>query len=442
MIRLIHRADDAFTAFGVKPNGIWTDLYSLPTSHLTFAPLAALSWLTTDSYFCLNGMYRPGHGTSRAVASLPRAYRSADGLRYLNVAYTDLDVYKAGVPVEQAIAAVRSMESAGTIPPASIVVRSGRGVWLMWLLTDPTTGLPPRSYARNLRQYHDIQQAIQRRLASVGADPNATDPVRMTRVPGSIHSGTGERVSYDVRPNASTPHAYTLEGLAHAFGLPVNLKRSTTILKPAGGIVAGTRKQPGWLNVGRSRVRQLLKLQELRGGFSEGVRTHAAFLLASFLSQSGQTAGAIAEQVHALGACCLPSLSRKECDSIVSSTMRRRYRFTNATIADRLSITPQESEQLETWPAAGCHVQQTAEQKEEPTRRDKRKARRSLIMWFLEQHGGELLPARELKRLLREQGHSVTHKTVLSDLRGMGLMESGASPTMVTHKHLELALSA
>src|SRR5947209_4582380 len=113
------------------------------------------------------------------------------------------------------------MRQAGSIPTPSIVVRSGRGVWLLWLLVDDATGLPPRSMFLNLRLYRDIERAVQLRLAPLGADPRATDAVRMTRVPGSIHGGTGLPVRYDVQVGPSEqPLHYTLDYLATAFAIP------------------------------------------------------------------------------------------------------------------------------------------------------------------------------------------------------------------------------
>ena len=41
----------------------------------------------------------------------------------------------------KAIGAVIDAQDQGLIPPASVITRSGRGIWLLWLLQDPNGGL-------------------------------------------------------------------------------------------------------------------------------------------------------------------------------------------------------------------------------------------------------------------------------------------------------------
>ena len=171
-----------------------------------------------------------------------------------------------------------------------------------------------------------------------------------------------------------------------------------------------------------------MKLQELRGGFSEGCRNFAAFLLASILAGLGVPPEQVIERVQELGARCKPPLSGRECSDAVKSVVRRRYRFSNATIAQRLEITPEEAEQLETWLPAG--VTKAVQGTEEVSRcNETQKARRNAIIEIIEQGGGVLPSTREMSKLLKDKGHKASNYTVHRDYRALGLVEVSSSPS-------------
>lgn len=442
-IRLIHRSLDSFTAFGTKRQSTWHDLFSLSADSLRTVPANALQCLGTDAYFSLNGMYRAGHGLSRTVPGLPRAFRQTNGLRYLNVVYTDLDAHKAGpdapLIVENTLAEVATMTKAGMLPAASIIVRSGRGAWLLWLLSDARSRLPPRSTAENKRLYRETQSAIQRRLTHLGADPLAVDAVRMARVPGSIHSGTERPVRWEIQPGADgMPPLYTLADLAEAFGVPRQAPlrtpsaidcRSTPKLAYAGS----GEKSSGWANVNRSRLRQLEQLQLIRNGFSEGCRNFAALLLATTLHRLGVGVAETSESVADLAAKCHPPLPESECKSTIKSGTSGRYNFTNHTISTGLCISAEEAEQLETWGPAGVSHSLAVNGKAKANRSKEKASRHKAILSIVEQGGGVLPSIRGMMVLLKQQGHEVTKSQVQRDYKALGLSGDGqsSSPTLV-----------
>lgn len=445
LVCLIHRAPDSHIAFGTKQQSAWQDLFSFPGRLLETLPADAQQLLERDAYFSLNGMYRTGRGMSRAVPGLPRAFRQTSGLRYLNVAYTDLDAHKAGADatriVQDALAEVSKMQLAGELPPPSIVVRSGRGAWLLWLLAADSTDAdapaiplptplpsPPRSTAGNLRTYRAIQSAIQRRLAHLGADPLAVDAVRMARVPGSVHSGTGRPVRYEVQAGTDgRPPIYTLAELAEAFKVPPEEPREASSARswPSHPKAGTDRKPSGWANVNLSRLRQLAKLEELRNGFSEGCRNHAALLLATTLHGLGVGTAELSDRLSALAAGCRPPLSDSECRSAIKSGTSGRYRFSNATISARLAISPAEAEQLETWGPAGEPHALEAHAGSQGTKISRKKDRHRLILSILEQGGGVLPSTREMATLLKQQGHQATKSSVQRDYSALGLCGEG-----------------
>ena len=105
------------------------------------------------------------------------------------------------------------------LPRVSLMVRSGRGVWLFWLLGDiRDPRKPQRAWPEKITQWTEIQKAIHERLAMCGAD--ARDAARVTRVPGSIHTGTNLEVFYMWQGDRrGLVPVYTLDDMARALNL-------------------------------------------------------------------------------------------------------------------------------------------------------------------------------------------------------------------------------
>ncbi|WP_459697959.1 hypothetical protein [Acidisoma sp. C75] len=114
--------------------------------------------------------------------------RRALHLAWLTHAYVDLDIYKVGAGAlnvgAQAIAIRQFCRDEG-IPPPSIIVFSGRGLYLKWLWSHP---IPRPAAGRALA----VNRALVRRLAEWGADPQAVDVSRVLRVVGTVNTKSGE----------------------------------------------------------------------------------------------------------------------------------------------------------------------------------------------------------------------------------------------------------
>jgi hypothetical protein len=439
MIAVIHRGAGGFVPFAAKPGGKFQHLFSIEPTSIPTVPMEAVRHLQEDAYFGINGMSRPARSRSKMVPTLPGAYRQTEGLRYLNAAYVDIDVRDEGTDVERTVTTLLSMVQAGELPPLSLLVRSGRGVWLLWLLQDTTTGGPPLADDAAVRAYSDLERAIQRRLAHLGADSAATDAARVMRVPGSVHSGTGQRVTFHPQPDqAGRLPTYTLADLAAKFGVTPRVLRPISDVRPRPWeprLPNGERRQPvkrgGWANLFRSRARQLRTLWQMRGGYAEGCRNRAALLLADSLIRLCRPSTEVVQAIRELGAACHPPLLVKECEHAVRSAATGKYKFRNDTISDWLDIQQCEAERLETWKPA-TRLRNGGGLQEKGARRDLRKARRHLILRLIYEHGGELPPTRRLTVMLREHGHRASHTTVWKDLRGMGLVGQEGPSALTT----------
>jgi hypothetical protein len=119
-------------------------------------------------------------------------------VRELSALYADLDAYTvptlAGRAPEAVLElALELLRSAG-IPEPSLVLCSGRGLYLVWLHT-------PVGW-NDLVMWQDCQYRIWRVLRPLGADPKARDAARVLRVTGTTNSKNGALVYAlcDVRP--------------------------------------------------------------------------------------------------------------------------------------------------------------------------------------------------------------------------------------------------
>ena len=111
-------------------------------------------------------------------ATFFRPNRRLVNLWHLPLCFVDLDTYKTAygkLHEEPLSLAVRQHLTDEGIPPASLVVHSGRGVYLKWLLKSP---LPQAALPR----WNAVQRELVSRLADLGADPKARDASRVLRL--------------------------------------------------------------------------------------------------------------------------------------------------------------------------------------------------------------------------------------------------------------------
>lgn len=335
-IDLLHRGHDGFITFHRKdadPDGpgFQGAGYTKASELVSIFP-QFVEQLERDSYFSLNGFFRP--------------VRKTGSTRWITSCYADLDVYRVGRTVNETIKLVLDLQDNDAFPPASIIVRSGRGVWLVWILNDNhDTSSPVRAWPEVCINHRLVQQAIQRKLAPLGSDPNAIDLARITRVPGSINTKANrfdQRVQYWVQHDgAGRPYSYTLNTLADRFAADLAPPAAVKDLQQARHSVQGR----GWRALHNKRAQQFAALRAIRGGFRESTRYNAALVLAHILHKRHLKDDDIRRQLEQLADECKPPLPRRELDAAMRGG-RDISRLKDQTISDRLRITKDESEQL------------------------------------------------------------------------------------------------
>lgn len=318
IIHRLHRGGDGFVTFHRKisgkwierewSDGEWVELFAVPVGELSARWPKIRKFVTRDAYLSINSYFQ-GWGKSSYINELPNPRRESDALRYLNACFVDLDIYKAGLTIEQAKAVISDMQARGQIPAPSIIAESGRGIWLLWLLCDADDRrMPQQAWPEKVDWYRRIQAELKKRLARLA--PDAIDPVRVCRVPGSINPKSGTPVVWLMQGDAQgNPPTYTLAELGEFLEVPEKKSKRGGPSASKEGAPKNPNKQKAYRVMQAKRLRQFETLRRLRGGFSKGCRNHAAMLYVSFLRANTIKEGEIEQRLEALAAECSPPSS-------------------------------------------------------------------------------------------------------------------------------------
>ena len=295
-------------------------------------------------------------------------------LCHLPLCFVDLDAYKTEYasddPAGLSLAVRQHLADIG-IPPASMVIHSGRGLYLKWLLKSP---LPQTALPR----WNAVQRELVNKLSDFGADPNAKDASRVLRLVSTCNT---KQLDPDLRKvrvlwveeEDGDPLLHDFEQLADAV-LPFTRKELEVIGadKPRARIIqfrkvseaATAAYRFSYQSLHWARLGDLRMLRKLRGPIAEGERATYIFLMLNALAQSGQVnTHNFYYEVAALA---------RECDSFIEgtdwsrstfSTLYRRvkdhqdclkgygqgpYRYSNQTLIEKLCITPDEERHMRT----------------------------------------------------------------------------------------------
>jgi len=148
--------------------------------------------------------------------------RRAMNLLCMTHAYVDLDTYNAphlkGKSKEEIAATLRIFCDYEDVPEPTLIVYSGRGVYLKWCFADPI----PRAAAGRLVALH---RALVERFSEFGADPKSVDVSRILRVCGTVNSKSGERAQLLwINESCGEPVTYEFDDLCNEV-LPYTLEQ-------------------------------------------------------------------------------------------------------------------------------------------------------------------------------------------------------------------------
>jgi hypothetical protein len=397
--------------------------------------------LVRNSFVSINASYTLANRNTTAPHGRP--LHNTDSLRYLCACYCDIDYYRRGVSHLQVRAELERMYESGELPEPSMVVDSGKGMWLLWLLHDAEH--PERAhlgaYADNandhLQLYTRINKALHQRLDHIGADP-ISDGVRSIRVPGSFRNDVEKFVKWRIHGDSDRAISYTLKELAAKLGVVARTRPSAE--RKAIEATRGPRgnQRNGWVKTNQNRLAAIATILDQRaGGFRQGCRNKGAFIYALALKWNGTERREARTALIEMGAHCDPPLSVRECLGAVKAAYKTRMaKLCYQTMADQIDLTPEEAEIVSQvlygdsrsgdrrfFPAARRfgQVEPITNSVGGNTRRTKQAIRRDAIAAIVDKRG-RVPTVREMRKELREAGGIESSVGGLhSDYKAMGL---------------------
>jgi len=264
-------------------------------------------------------------------------FRRLEYLKELKAQFIDLDIYKTGFTKEQIIMHLEADYFNKSIPRPNLIIDSGRGLYLIWLLKSvPSKALP---------LWKAIEEYLYSVLKTFGADRQALDPTRVLRVPGSINSKSRTTVKiidqYD--------YIYDLREIQKEFLPELEERKSKKKGKP---------KKIRYIHMERSlyyaRIQDIIKLCELREYDLKGHRELILFLYRYYLCYFLEDTKKALEDVLELNREFREPLRETEVIRATRSAERvylskdKDYRYKNETLIELLLITELEETHMST----------------------------------------------------------------------------------------------
>ena len=207
-------------------------------------------YMGEDIYYSQNTFYKP--------------QRRIENIRQLRSLYVDIDCHALGYKPDWVMGKLELEYFKQSIPEPNLVIYSGRGLVLVWLIEPvPYKALP----LWNAVQNHFLEQ-----LKDVGGDPKAIDAARVFRLAGTINSKNGAMVQVEYRHD----YKYALRDIQFDY-LPELTPQPKTEKKKAGR----KKKIVRLFNIYslyHARILDITKLVELRNYSVDGYRETICFL--------------------------------------------------------------------------------------------------------------------------------------------------------------------
>lgn len=134
-------------------------------------------WMGEDVFFSQNTFYKP--------------LRRIETIRQLRTLYIDLDCYQLDFPPEWVLGKLELESFNEELPEPNLVIFSGRGLVLIWLIDPvPYQALP---------LWQAVQNHFLDKLSDLGADSKSVDAARIFRLAGSVNTKNGVQVDVEYR---------------------------------------------------------------------------------------------------------------------------------------------------------------------------------------------------------------------------------------------------
>lgn len=444
-----------------KPKG-FEHLFSIRADELRSMFPAFVDWLTLDSYYTVNAYYRaaPWKNTTTGMDDV---WRGEKHLSRLNACYSDVDCGRpesdepgADLDWRQAQYEAGVLADRGVIPQPSIMARSGRGIYLLWLLRDekdPTK--PPPAFPERIQLYKACNRKLGEHLRahSLPAD-RIHDAARVLRVPGSVHRKAGRRVEYIIQlDQAGRGFVYTLREMAVFLGIPAAISElpaaTRALAKPpqyrrTKNPGTAPLRSKGYQALHALRASDLITIESWRGGFIRRGKTYPdgstspgrrriLTMYAGFLRGAKEPAEETIKALQAMAANMKPPYPSDPptddppIENIVQSVYNEKpQRWQTKTLCKYLGVTDEMARELELQTIRPPAVSIEADA-DRPMREEIVEERRKFLRQYIEKYG-RISSARRLANIYEQAGFvGANHETANQDLNAIGFqMERSA----------------
>jgi hypothetical protein len=450
IIKAIHRGPDGYVGFCRKTqksnrifkNGkpvFFENLFSIPIEEIEPIINQQKAWLRIDSYFTINTPYRTAHGPKNRRTKLPNVERKEVNLRYLNACYLDIDCgrTKSENPfqkrsVEKTFIIIKQLIENNVIPAPSITAKSGRGIYIFYLLRrNENSNLPPEARPEKISAYKTINKELGKKCMDyLPWDKSAFDAARVLRTPGSIHSNTNQTVKYEIQYDQNQkPIMYTMPQLAEFVGLKTKAEKSMAVISnPKEQLYRTTikkgstpKRRKSQIELKKKRVQDILTIEKKRGGYQKGKRRRVITIYAECLYHFNDKEKTLIAAKQ-LAARCKPPFPSDANDQSVESIVRHIYsrkpgcvrRWTNQKLCYELEISPEMARELNLITIIP-DVVKAERNAMKPMRKIDAEKRHKAIKLKLKQY--PLISVRNLEKILMQEGICASRATIARDLK-------------------------
>ena len=264
-------------------------------------------------------------------------FRRLEYLKELKAQFIDLDIYKTKFTKEQILMQLEADYFNKSIPRPNLIIDSGRGLYLIWLINSvPSKALP---------LWKAVEEYLYSVLKQFGADRQALDPTRVLRVPGSINSKSRTTVKiieeYD--------YIYDLREIQKEYLPDLEEKKVKKKGRPRKTVFIHRERSLYY-----ARIQDIIKLCELREYDLRGHREFILFLYRYYLCYFLEDTQKALEDVLELNREFISPLSETEVIRATRSaenvylSKNKEYKYKNETLIEKLDITEHEETYMTT----------------------------------------------------------------------------------------------
>ena len=291
--------------------------------HYRYAELLEQDFAAENVYISLNTFYS--------------TFRRVEYLKELKAQFIDLDIYKTGFTKEQIIMHLEADYFNKSIPRPNLIIDSGRGLYLIWLLNSvPSKALP---------LWKAIEEYLYSVLKPFGADRQALDPTRILRVPGSINS----KSKTTVKVIEQYDYIYDLREIQNEYLPELEERKAKKKGRPSKTVFIHRERSLYY-----ARIQDIIKLCELREYDLKGHRELILFLYRYYLCYFLEDTQKALQDILELNREFVYPLSETEVIRATRSAEKvylskdKDYKYKNETLIELLLITELEETYMTT----------------------------------------------------------------------------------------------